>query len=185
MHDVLKHNAGRGGVASHLAVPSPRTWRESSNPVNEFTIGESHGISFTHCMPLPAYPSGLACARADARKAAAAHHRRAARCRRVCAYAATVRPDRGWGAGAGTGAQVPRRVTCCASRSRVTKTIMDQGGLVSDDIMVDTIRERLEENAQSRNGVCAASGGLAGSAADADAASVQVHPEQVPAHGPG
>jgi len=24
---------------------------------------------------------------------------------------------------------------------------MDQGGLVSDDIMVDTIRERLEENA--------------------------------------
>lgn len=43
---------------------------------------------------------------------------------------------------------------------RAAKTIMDEGGLVSDDIMVDMIREQLESNAQCKNGwvrtVCAA-----------------------------
>jgi len=94
VHDVLKHDAGRGGIASILAVPSPRAWRESSEPVNKFTIDDSHGVSFTPC--ILGYPT-LACARADARGAAVAHHLRAARCKSVFPCAATVRPERGWG----------------------------------------------------------------------------------------
>jgi adenylate kinase len=35
---------------------------------------------------------------------------------------------------------------------RAAKKIMDQGGLVSDDIMVNMIRSELDNNAECRNG---------------------------------
>jgi len=35
---------------------------------------------------------------------------------------------------------------------RAAKKIMDQGGLVSDDIMVNMIRNELDTNAECRNG---------------------------------
>jgi adenylate kinase len=35
---------------------------------------------------------------------------------------------------------------------RAAKKIMDQGGLVSDDIMVNMIRSELDNNADCRNG---------------------------------
>ena len=61
------------------------------------------------------------------------------------------------GAGAGKGTQALRRETGCAIRSREAKTVMDQGGLVSDDIMMDMIRGELEgnETRSAPTGACA------------------------------
>src|SRR5882672_8862498 len=54
-HRTRCAQARRGRIASCLAVPSPRAWRQSSNPADELTIGGSHVVSFTPCFSLPAY----------------------------------------------------------------------------------------------------------------------------------
>jgi len=53
VHDVFKYDAGRGGIASLLAVTSPHAWWESSDPVNDSLL-VSHMLSHSHpeCLSL-------------------------------------------------------------------------------------------------------------------------------------
>ena len=50
-------------------------------------------------------------------------------------------------ASADKGTQALRMGKCCASRSRMTKLVMDQGGLVNYNRKVEIVREQLEGNA--------------------------------------
>jgi len=50
-------------------------------------------------------------------------------------------------ASADKGTQALRMGKCCASRSRVAKSVMDQGGLINYDSKVAIVREKLEGNA--------------------------------------